>query len=61
MVLTSQVGIIVTYFGVIIFAYLDSDDWMGVFLLGNLSLAVVINIFRSLFRATNRLRREVKL
>ena len=45
---------ITTFTGIIILAYLDSDDWMTPFLISNLILAVIINIFRALFRATNR-------
>ena len=34
-----------------VLAYLDSDDWTTLFLILNLTLAVIINIFRALFRA----------
>lgn len=48
----SQVGIIVTFVGVIVLAILDTEDWTDVFMALNLALAVIINAFRGLFRAT---------
>ena len=45
---------ITTFTGVIILAYVDTDDWTTTFMICNLVLAVVINIFRALLRATNR-------
>lgn len=50
----SLVGMITTFTGIIVLAYLDSDDWATLFLIFNLTFAVIINIFRALFRATNR-------
>lgn len=49
-----QIGMIMTFSGIILLAYLDSDDWMTPFLICNLILAVIINVFRALFRAANR-------
>ncbi|XP_059084389.1 equilibrative nucleoside transporter 3-like [Tigriopus californicus] len=51
--LVSLIGMIATFSGIIVLAYMDSDDWATSFLISNLTLAVVINIFRALFRATN--------
>lgn len=45
---------IITFTGIIVMAYLDSDAWQTAFLISNLTLAVIINIFRALFRAANR-------
>ena len=45
---------IVAFFGIIVMAYLDSDEWTTAFMVSNLVLAVIINVFRALFRATNR-------
>ena len=46
---------ILTLSGIIVLAYLDTDDYATAFLAANLSLAVVINAFRALCRAANRL------
>ncbi len=51
--LVSLIGVGVTYVGIVILAYLDSDDWATLFLVGNLTLAVVVNVFRALLRATS--------
>ena len=49
-----QVGILLSFCGVISLAYVNSDGWIGIFLASNLVLSVIINAFRALFRATNR-------
>ena len=51
--LISLIGISFTFSGIIVLAYLDSDDWATLFLIGNLTLAVIVNAFRALLRATN--------
>jgi hypothetical protein len=53
LIFSFQVGMIITFSGIIVLAYLDSDDWTTLFLILNLTLAVIINIFRALFRAVN--------
>ena len=42
--------------GFIVLAYLDTSDWTHTFMVVNLIMAVIINLFRALFRVTNRYR-----
>ncbi len=49
----SLVGMIAAFSGILVLAFADSDDWTTVFMASNLVLAVIINVFRALFRATN--------
>ena len=49
---TSQAGLIVSMSGVVVLAVLDSYQWTDLFKALNLALAVIINSFRALFRAS---------
>ena len=57
----SLFGMVAAFFVIIVMAYVDSDDWSTAFMATNLVLAVVINVFRALFRATNRFLEETFL
>ncbi len=52
--LFSLVGMIITFTGFIVLAYLDTSDWTDAFMVVNLVLAVIVNVFRAIFRITNR-------
>ncbi len=44
------------FVGIVILAYVNSDDWVTAFMVLNLTLAAIVNAFRAWLRATTRYR-----